>query len=448
MTKRFSALWMSRTLAALALVAAVSAARAQGATQATTSFDSRWQAWLGCWQPADAPAIPGVRVPTVCVSPLNTASAVEVTMFDDSVLTMRDTIDASGVARQVAKQGCSGTETGRWSKDDHRVLLHSAMTCGAGLARSGNTILSMSPGGEWVDVQSMTVGNGTGVRTIHYRPASGTAKVPAALLRADQQMAISAARTEASGSLDVAGVREAVLATDTAVVQSWIIARGTRFNLDAKTLATLADAGIPGSVTDVMIGVSFPQQFALKEPARPAGNGFGVAGGDGYAQLNNYGRSGRCEVAAGASLEMRDACAACDQLGYDRTTRFSYDDCLLRQRYGYGLYNSYYSPYSYYSPFGYYGYGSYAYAYGASPVIIVRGSEQSHGKVVNGRGYSQGGSAGGQAGQARSGGGGSSSTGYTGSTGSTSTSSSSGSGASTSSSSGDGGRTAHARPPR
>jgi len=94
------------------------------AAQSTQStFDTRWQPWLGCWQPSDAPALIGAKLTTLCVSPINSASAVQVTMLEDSVVTMRDTIDASGVARRVDKQGCTGTETGGWSDDNRRVFL-------------------------------------------------------------------------------------------------------------------------------------------------------------------------------------------------------------------------------------------------------------------------------------------------------------------------------------
>jgi hypothetical protein len=62
--------------------------------------------------------------------------------------------------------------------------------------------------------------------------------------------------------------------------------------------------------------------------------------------------------------------------------------------FGYGYYGAFYSPYSMYSPYGY-GTGFGGWYAGGQPVVIVVGgaTAPSHGHVVNGHGYSQGGSA-------------------------------------------------------
>ena len=356
-----------------------------GVAAQSTQFtlDARWQPWLGCWQPSEAPAVISARVTTVCVAPTNSASAVQVTILEDTVVTMRDTVDASGVARRVDREGCSGTETGAWSADNRRVFLHTNLKCGTGLARIGNSIVAMTPSGEWLTVQTMTVGAGSGVRAVRYRDAGSLKTLSRELPYADPHLAVVSARANAGAALDVAAVVEAVKRTDTAAVQAWIVARGTKFNLSAQQLVALADAGVPGSVTDVMIGVSYPERFALESPPRPVGDGHGA----------------------------------------------TVDD---------GLYNSpYYPPYSYYPRYGYYGYG--AYGYNAAPVVIVRGSDEPHGKVVKGHGYSQG-SSGSSASP-------SSSSKSSGSSGSGSSSGSGGSSSGGSSSSSSGGRTAHTRPP-
>ena len=118
--------------------------------QAQSSFDSRWQAWFGCWRASDLASMSGAKPSAICVSPLNTKSAVEVTVIDNGAVTAHDTIDASGVARNVDKQGCKGTESGVWSADNRRVFVHSVLTCEGGLARTGNTIVALTPNGDWL----------------------------------------------------------------------------------------------------------------------------------------------------------------------------------------------------------------------------------------------------------------------------------------------------------
>jgi len=411
---------------------------------AQATFDSRWQAWFGCWQPSDASALAGAKPSAMCVAPVNSKSAVEVTVIQDGAVTTRDTIDASGVARAVDKQGCKGTETGNWSIDNRRVFLHSVLTCEGGLSRTGNTIVAMAPSGDWVNIQTLTVGKSTGVRAVHYRDANSLNVAPPAVAEAikDRQLAINAARADAGSTLDINTVLEAVQRTDTTAVQSWIVERGTRFNLDAKQLVALANAGIPGSVTDVMIGVSYPDHFALKstQPANGIGGGFADVG-----SVGAYDRTG-CPAAI-VSMYGRAGCSPCgSSWDYDPFLFSGYNSCGLGSRYGYSPYSRY-SPY--YSPYGYgYGYGSYYpyYGYSSAPVVVVKGEEQPHGRVVNGHGYTQRPTSTGRSSDPFP----SSSSTYSGSTGSSAGGSSSGGGggsSSGSSSSGGEQRTAHPRPP-
>ncbi len=65
-------------------------------------------------------------------------------------------------------------------------------------------------------------------------------------------------RAEPSG---LTAVIEASHAADSAVVAAWLMEREQRFNIDAKTLVQLADAGVPGAVTDALVAVSNPSVF-------------------------------------------------------------------------------------------------------------------------------------------------------------------------------------------
>src|SRR4051812_44898563 len=93
----------------------------------STTFDTRWQAWLGCWQANEAASLVGFKPSGVCVSPINASSSVEVVTVQDGAVTTRDTIDASGVERHIDKQGCVGTQAGEWSADNRRVFVHSSL---------------------------------------------------------------------------------------------------------------------------------------------------------------------------------------------------------------------------------------------------------------------------------------------------------------------------------
>lgn len=416
----------ARRATVLAAALIISAAATAGA-QANTSVP-QWDAWIGCWKPAvpaatGAVTTPAGSRPTVCVSRTNVSSAVEVATTQNGAVVTRDTIDANGQQRPVSAQGCTGWERAQWSADAHRVYVRSEVTCADKIKRVGTGILAISPTGQWLDIQGIAAGGNSGVRVTQYTDALLDSLPTIAGARSTRQLATNGARTAAGGALDIPAIVEAVKMVDTAVVQAWIVERGARFTLDAKHLVSLADAGVPGSVTDVMVGVSYPKHFALDQSVRSA------LGGE--SELSPF------DSARIVSQYLPQRCFG----GVDpyRYTVGIYDPCGSRYGYrGYG-YGYGYSGYGYgygrgYSNFGYAGY------YGA-PVVIVRGDQtQQHGKVIKGVGYTSGSSRGSTssgASSSKSGGSGSSSSGSSG------TSRSSGS----SSSGSSGGRTAHPRPP-
>lgn len=404
--------------AALLLVFAATTSRAQRA-------DARWEAWVGCWQPErPAQADVTMKMPVVCVTPTSVASAVQVATVENGAIVARDTVNANGQQQPVKKQGCTGWQRAQWSADGRRVYVRSDLTCTQGLERIGTGLFAMSPEGEWLDVQSVTTSGNTGVRVMRYHDAGAVAALPAELAsaNAERQLAARTARASAGAPINGSAIVEAVGRLDTSVVQSWIVQRGRKFTLDAKALVALADAGVPGSVTDVLIGVSYPERFALRQPAAP--------GGTELSPLDS------------ARVASEYVANRCFDLNPMWSTSYGFDPCALRYGYfGYG-----YNPYRY-DPYGYGGYGyrsGYYYGGGfvySGPIVVVKGDE-AHGQVVKGHGYTRTRDGSASSGSTSSRSGGSSSSGSSGS----SSGSSSGGSSSSSGSSGSG-RTAHPRPP-
>lgn len=318
----------------------------------------------------------------------------------------------------------SGWERARWSSDSLRVFLSSELKCGA-LSRSSTGLMSISPNGEWLTVDAVKAGANEGVRAIHYRGIDAPGQLPndlgiaaASGRRLDRRTATMAAGARLSTSTIV----EATRALDTAAVQAWLVERHEPFNLTAETLASLADAGVPGSVTDVMIAATYPDEFHFSRGPAPT-------------TMMDLSPTDSARIANDYLYGRRN----CDPLSYYSPFDWGVNPCSTyygAYRYGFG----YRFGYGYgYSPFGYgYGYGPayYGNVY-TGPVVIVSNTEQPHGRAVKGQGYTRGGS--------------SSTSGSSGSSASTSSGGSSSSGSSSSSSSGSSssssGRTAHPRPP-
>jgi hypothetical protein len=335
-----------------------------GASAQASQTDARWQPWLGCWEPVGALDAANGRM--LCVLPAEGASAVELATVDSGKVLVRERVVADGKRMNSEEGGCKGWKSASWSPDGQQLYLRSDFDCEGGVKRTSTGIFAMAPGGVWLDVQGVSAKNGGGVRVIRYRSAGAPDVLRDELARvtAERELALSAARTAATGSVSLQDVIDASHAVDPAVVQAWLIERRQNFAVDSKQLEQLADAGVPGSVIDAMVALSYPKQFAI-------------------AGTEDIGiRSGEAAVEA-------------DEQSSGRTILST-----MMYPYGFGYYG--FSPFDYfYSPYGYspYGYSPYGFGFGwypsGVPVVIIRNpnvNAPAHGRVVNGRGYVRGGS--------------------------------------------------------
>ena len=351
---------MKRCLAALGLAAVATTASAQEAR-----VGPKWLGWVGCWT-ASVPGAPATDDGVVCITPSTQGSdAVDVTTIDDGKVVSTQRIDASGADRPLDAKGCSGVQRASWSADERRIYLRSSSTCD-GLKSTTSGILSITATGEWLDVRGVSSYGSQNVRVARYRDAGTPASLPAEIASAlrDRRGGVESARVAAGAPIGVNGVIEASRSADSTVVAAWLLEREQRFSLDGRTLVQLADAGVPGAVTDALVAVSNPKAFR-----------FARASAQSDVITTDAPRTAR-----------RTAAMA---YPYDP---WSWGSLGLDYGYRYG------SPYGY--RYGYGGYSGYGYGYNngyyggyAPPIIIVNGSTQSGstGQMVKGRGYTQSG---------------------------------------------------------
>jgi hypothetical protein len=329
-----------------------------------TRVGPKWLAWVGCWSAsvpgASAFATPADNGTLVCITPsAQGGDAVDVTTLNDGKVASTQRIDASGADRPLEAKGCTGVQRASWSADERRLYLRSSSTCD-GLKSSTSAILSMTATGEWLDVRGVSTYGDLNVRVARYRDAGIPSTVPADIASALRERGAGSetARIAAGAPIGMTGVIEASRAADSTVVAAWLLEREQRFALDAKTLVQLADARVPGAITDALVAVSNPGAFRLARVSEQSD------------AIGTDRPTGRRVMARGVP--------------YDPWTWGS-----LGLDYGYGFG----SPYGYRYGTGVYGYGYNNGYYGgyAPPIIIVNGSTQagSRGQLVKGRGYTQ-----------------------------------------------------------
>jgi hypothetical protein len=322
-------------LGGVLIVARPSALQAQ-----STGYDARWQAWLGCWQPPEARLTGGS--PYVCVIPGSGSSSVSVVTISNGKEISRQRIEATGQQRPITEDGCSGWESAQWSADSRRIYTQSEVRCPGALRRTSSGLLALTGAGEWLDVQVVRAGDGSGLAVARYRDAGSPAAIPVEISDAlvGKQRAISAARMVVGAPIGTADVVDAVRNTDSDAVNGWLVERGQALALDATQLEALAEAGVPGKVTDVMLALSYPDVLALDRGTDD----------DSPRETGGYRMPGRASE-------------------------------IYFGRYGY-------SPYGYLGNGLVAGFGSYGSRY---PYIIVTkgGAETARGRAEKGRGYTR-----------------------------------------------------------
>jgi hypothetical protein len=342
---------MTRTLAAFALLLVAPASGGAPAVAPT------WDAWLGCWRAVGEASL-GEGV--VCVLPGGDAASVRIVTIEGGEPAGETVLRADGIARAVDEGGCTGQESAYWSRDGRRVFVRTELDCN-GVRRVSTGALAFVAENEWIDAQALTVGEQHAARAIRYRAirAESTPQAVAALLPDGRDLAREAARLRAAAPLQLDDVIEAADVIAPPALEALLAARQQDFGLDARTLVRLEQAGVPTSVIDVMIALSYPRSFAVEQPrsAPPAYYGGGV--------LPYYGYGADCYDVRYSDLRWRPDCAY-----MFRYSRYG-------SRYGMG-----------YSPWGYDPYG---WRYGQPVVVIVRPETEpaTGGGLVRGRGYTR-----------------------------------------------------------
>lgn len=340
------------------LVAAVALGGLPGAVDAQEpNTRLGWQAYLGCWaRPAnpvdvDRPEEEATDDGVLCF--VASGEDVEMLTIVDGAITHREPFPADGQPRTVEQDGCTGTETSRFSDDQRRIYVTSEATCQDGALRRSTGIISMPGPSEWLDVRAMEVDGRATAWAQWYQRTSDSPLREVGLQTGEMEgpAALRGAAAYLSSQITIDDVIDASHNVHPEAVSAWLAQAGRAFaRLDADDLIRLDDAGVPGSVIDVVVAISFPDRFALNR-------------GDVYAE--DYGDVGGVRAAR--------------TIWADRMYSPFYSG------YGYGYY-----PYRSYYGWGGYGWGGYGSWYGGGyyrPVVVDVTPRSGGGRVVAGRGY-------------------------------------------------------------
>jgi hypothetical protein len=255
----------------------------------TASADSRWTPFLGCWSLIED----AVRQPLlgeleggetgeedrpmglVCLAP--EGNGVRLQTFSGDEAFLEEILTADGQRHDSAQGKCRGWQQLDWSKDASVLFTRSELLCEEGRTRSITGVSMLTDGSTWVELQSLGTGDGRAVLIRRFRAASqevSRLRVPS-LTEEQLHDAVEARFRMATARMSIEDVIEASAHVAPEVVEASLLERGGRFPIDSDNLVRLSEASVPPSVIDLMVALSFPEEFAVERASGGGGGGMG-----------------------------------------------------------------------------------------------------------------------------------------------------------------------------
>ena len=277
------------TLCLLVGAGAATASESQG--QPAVPANSPWLPWLGCWQLVEETVARAERSGdanrfadrvVVCLTPsANDTGGVEVTTVADGEPVLVETLLADGAQHPVEETACTGWRQSTWSRDRGRLFARAELACDGEETRRVSGVGLMTSATTWLDIQLVETGGRGAVTVRRHRRASESTTVDAGAtpLPADVlDRARTAARLASTSELSVADVIEADQAIEPAVVEAMLIETRAAFALDRHALIELDDSGVSASVIDLVVALSFPDEFVVDRPVARTTSSYGGGG--------------------------------------------------------------------------------------------------------------------------------------------------------------------------
>jgi hypothetical protein len=245
---------MRTTLAASALILVAMVAPPVARAQAQPAG---WSAFLGCWTP-DAR---GARAQSIqrCVVPGARDGEARFITFSGDSQVVEETMIPDGVPQPMDEKNCTGDQTARWSKTGVRFFYRSTSTCAGGPPVATSGISTLVTADQWLDVQSALAGGREQARVIRYWRSTSAPPAPIA----DQIRAFHAAPS-AVPPVTVDAIVEASNEASVGPVEAWLAESAAHMPIDRRTLVRLGDAHVNPRVIDLLVAQAFPKKFEVR----------------------------------------------------------------------------------------------------------------------------------------------------------------------------------------
>jgi len=236
----------------------------QADTRTPEIADSRWLPWIGTWQlVSDTVPVANEDLKKkflLEIRPKEDGKAVMMTAFEDKKVLFEDTITADGASRSLKEDDCTGWYRYSWSDTGERRLFESEMNCGNEASRRISGLSIMNQKEEWLDIQLMQSQDDRIITIRRYKILDKTTGTHDTGIQD-----IYGYHAVAGNNFSIKEIIELSHKVPSEVLEAALMEYRAPFKINAKTLTRLADSDIPDSLIDLMVALSFPEEFIIEQ---------------------------------------------------------------------------------------------------------------------------------------------------------------------------------------
>ncbi len=229
------------------------------------NLDPRWLPWIGSWR------LVSNKVNTkesfskeeylLTISPGSNRNSVIMKGIRGDKVLLQEEIIADGLRHPLKEEKCTGYYSYSWSETGKRLLLNTESDCPGDPPRRISGMSIFDEGGEWLDIQLLQSGEEKAVSIRKYRSVDSDS-VTSPRFNPTRN---SILRIAAGKNFSISEIIELSSKVKPEVLEAALLAIRKPFPINSKQLIRLSDAGVNSRIVDLMVALSFPDKFTVKQ---------------------------------------------------------------------------------------------------------------------------------------------------------------------------------------
>jgi hypothetical protein len=240
-------------------------ASGRSGTVGIENLDTRWLPWIGSWR-----LVSGTEETTdsalkdpylLTTSPGDSENAIIMKGYRSEQVLFEEKIEADGFRRPKKEENCSGWQAYGWSNTGKRLLFQGESDCTGDFHQAVSGMSFIDGDGDWLDIQLLQSEKEKTITVRRYRNIDTDTIAPGRTSADPARIA----RVSAGTGFSIGEIIELSDKVDSAVLEAALAEMHKPFPINSKQILRLADSGVPTRIVDLMVALSFPDEFVVEK---------------------------------------------------------------------------------------------------------------------------------------------------------------------------------------